>query len=228
MTSRQPPQAELDMHVNLRNRDKRMLVVAGEPLLREGIAAALRDAVPGLCLAATAKHARGALGTGDIGAMLLVVDPPLPDATAEHACERLIGAHPAVPTVVMMRHLDAHGIRDAYRHGARGLIDTSIDRGELLAALKRVASGNLYVQPTLTEHLAAALSTSNGTADHRLTSAQVVALRLVADGRTSKEIAVMLERSATAVDHVIERATERLGAAHRAHAVAKAIKLGLL
>jgi DNA-binding CsgD family transcriptional regulator len=64
--------------------------------------------------------------------------------------------------------------------------------------------------------------------DHALTDRELDALRQLAGGHTSKEIALILGVTKTAVDHAIERATHRLGASHRAHAVAVAMRRGLL
>jgi DNA-binding CsgD family transcriptional regulator len=61
-----------------------------------------------------------------------------------------------------------------------------------------------------------------------LSEAQIRVLALLAEGYVSKEIARATGTTTVAVNHLIERATRRLEAAHRTHAVARAIRLGLI
>ncbi|HEV2124697.1 MAG TPA: LuxR C-terminal-related transcriptional regulator [Chloroflexota bacterium] len=62
----------------------------------------------------------------------------------------------------------------------------------------------------------------------QLTTRELLALQLVARGYTTTQIARMLDTTASAVDRAIEQAANRVGAAHRAEAVALAIRRGLI
>lgn len=64
--------------------------------------------------------------------------------------------------------------------------------------------------------------------DHPLTARERECLHWTANGKTSQEIATILELSEHTVNHYLSAACQKLNAANRAHAVAKAIRSGLL
>lgn len=162
--------------------------------------------------------------------LVLVLDPPPRNCVAEKACTALIGEHPDIRTLVLLREARPAHIRLACREGARGLLPTDVEPTTLDRVVAQIVAGEFVIHPPFIAHLMASdrpgLSWSPAT--QSLTRNQTRALTLVSQGRTSKEIAVALGTTTTAIDHTIERASQRLGAAHRAHAVAEALRLGLL
>ncbi|WP_293286978.1 LuxR family transcriptional regulator [Oricola sp.] len=69
---------------------------------------------------------------------------------------------------------------------------------------------------------------SRPTEDQRLSARERECLHWTASGKTSNEIAVILNLSEHTVNHYLSAASQKLGAANRAHAVAKAFRAGLL
>jgi two-component system nitrate/nitrite response regulator NarL len=207
-----------------------VLVVAREPLLCDGLAATLARRSLSVECSGTVVHAARLLDELKPRWSVIVLDPPLPDASVGSACETLIGRHPDTAAVVLLRGVERTALTHASGSGARGLLNTAIGAGELVHALEQVAAGVVVVDPSFFAQLAGrtAWPPSASHSQRSLTHHQLRALRLVADGNTSKEIARSMRTTPTAVDHTVERAAERLGAANRAHAVARAMRLGLL
>lgn len=61
-----------------------------------------------------------------------------------------------------------------------------------------------------------------------LTERDLLTLQLLARGYTNQQIARLLETTPSAVGHLVERVIKELGANHRAHAVAIAVRRGLI
>ena len=116
-------------------------------------------------------------------------------------------------TVEMMRHNpdtrimmlsmydDEHSVISAVKAGARGFVLKRASDGDLLQALRTVAQGGSYLSPRVSDRLLDRIQ--KGTVDESTQSAplaslsprEIQVLRLVAEGKTSKEIAVMLDLS---------------------------------
>lgn len=205
-----------------------LLVVARESLVRSGLVALLCRGFPVVDAVGTVRDASQALARYTPALCVMVFGPPLPDGGPEEI-SRLIAEHPGTRTLALFRVDDYEHVATACRHGARGFFDTSVPAAELQEALEQLHSGGVAVHPALLGYL-----TDPGPDDGptllgtTLTEAQLRTLELLASGYSSKEIARVTGMSMAAVNHSIERATKRLGATHRTHAVANAIRLGLV
>jgi DNA-binding NarL/FixJ family response regulator len=130
---------------------------------------------------------------------------------------------------------DRQAISLAAKTGARGIHDSAIQPDALRAALTRLADGEVVVQPSLVPYLITLRAQPDTTsqslprqARSMLTPRELTALQLLARGYTSKQMTSILQSTPKAVDLTIERAMRRLGAVHRAQAVAIALRRGLL
>jgi DNA-binding NarL/FixJ family response regulator len=163
---------------------------------------------------------------------VLVVDPPLPDASAGEALQRLAAEHPTTATLVLLQQPDPSTVRRACRLGARGVHDIAISDDTLRAALMRMDGGDVAMQPNLVRYLLEPdLPDGDGEANGSGASVparELTVLQLLARGYTSKQIAPLLGTTSKAVDLLAERAARRLSAANRTEAVATALRRGLL
>ena len=215
-----------------------VIVVAAEPLLRLGLTRAVEiiqaRATPALVLHGAVDSARSAqkmMATMRSPVGVLVLDPPLRDVTLAGACAMLIQSQPAATVLVLLSSPDRLAVRLACRHGARGVYDTAIEVDQMQTVLGTLLAGGVSVQPSLVQFLVDGDSDEDGPGkdgSNLLTERELVALQFLARGYTSKEIAVMAGATAKSVDLTIERASRRLGASHRAQAVAIAVKRRLI
>jgi DNA-binding NarL/FixJ family response regulator len=106
---------------------------------------------------------------------------------------------PAIPVLVLGRSGDADAVRAALAAGARGYLslEAAAD-GDLIQAVRSVATGELYLSPELAASHAAAPATPArpNASTARLTERETQVLTLVARGRSNREIAGMLGLSA--------------------------------
>ena len=112
------------------------------------------------------------------------------------------------------------------------LVKSAADR-ELIDAVRAVAAGDVYMQPSAARALAQRIQRKAEHADERtkydkLTEREQNVLRYVARGYSAPEIGEKLFISPKTVDTYKQRINEKLGLAHRSDYVAFALKLGLL
>lgn len=204
-----------------------VVLIAAESLVRIGIAAALAD-THAVLQAGTAATGRRLLSIHQPDLAVVVLSPPLADATLEEACAALLGADHTTAALVLVRPEDGAAVRLAARYGAKAIHDTLIPMETLRALVTRLDSAPPTVQPSLMHFLLERDPGDGSAPTVALRPRELAALQLLSRGYTSKQIADALGATPKAVDLLIERATQRLGASHRTQAVAIAARRGLL
>ncbi len=192
-------------------------VLALDPVLEAGATSTLR-ACPDVEL----------VGSGERASVSVVIVDDLDDAVLDLV--RTARSTPSRPEVVIVAtNLGPSEVLHAIAAGVRGLLrrgEASPDR--LTRAVLTAASGDCMVSPDM---LATALH--KGTAGHpnahgNLSERERAVLGLVADGHETNEIAQTLSYSTRTVTSVIHDITHRFRLRNRAHAVAYALRTGLL
>jgi two-component system response regulator DesR len=120
---------------------------------------------------------------------------------------------------------DEPTLAEALACGARGFVLKGAPMDELVAAIRMVVSGRPYVDPLLAGFVV------RGDAAHRdpvLTRRERDVLRLLADGMRDNEIARSLGISTETVRTHVKKATVKLAAGTRTHAVAEALRQSLI
>ena len=134
--------------------------------------------------------------------------------------------------ILTMHAEDAYLVK-VIEAGASGyLVKSAADR-ELVDAVRALAHGDMYMQPSATRALAQGIKRKSENVDERdkyekLTERERDVLRYVAGGFSAPEIGAKLFISPKTVDTYKQRINEKLGLAHRSDYVAFAMKLGLL
>ena len=130
---------------------------------------------------------------------LVVMDIGLPGLNGIEATIEIMRHSPQTRVVVLSIYDDENSVVSALRSGARGFVLKRASSADLIDALRAVARGGSYFSSQVSDSLLARIQSGDlRTASsqgplHALSPRELQVLRLVAEGKTSKEIAVMLD-----------------------------------
>ncbi len=164
---------------------------------------------------------------------IILLDLSMPALGGLEALPVLRRVAPRARVLVLTMHDDPHYLRQALHRGASGYVLKKAADTELLAAVRAVLRGEIYVHPALTRSLVEDLlpdapAASNASAWEALSDREQDVLRRVALGYTSAEIAEQLNLSAKTVETYRARGMEKLGLRNRAALVRFALHHGLV
>ena len=164
---------------------------------------------------------------------VVVMDLSMAEMDGATATRELVKRGARAKVLVLTMHAEEDYLVPLLEAGAAGyLIKNAADR-EHVDAVRAVAHGDLYVQPSAARALARGLKRREEHASERekyerLTDRERDVLRLVAAGYSAPEIGEQLFISPKTVDTYKQRINEKLGLSHRSDYVQLALKLGLL
>src|SRR3954452_19226929 len=126
---------------------------------------------------------------------IVVLDVGMPLLNGLDAARQLKSAMPEVRLVFLTVSEDPDLAAEAFRAGASGYVLKNSAASELFRAIQEVYQGRSYITPLVTQGLVGSLIREPGTArgSGQLSMRQREVLQLVAEGRTMKEIAHVLE-----------------------------------
>lgn len=207
----------------------RAAVVEGQPLVRAGIVAVLRDLEAVVVTTGAAIADAAALVALDGADLVLLGDAADGTAVAD-AVAAVRARHPRALVVALVPRHDREGLLAVLDAGAVAVVAHDADRDELVDALEAARRDERHLSPSLTATLFATVATVE-TAERLpdvLTRREHAVVRLVAEGRTNDEIGTRLYISPATVKTHLSHAYEKLGARNRFDAVVKATQRGLL
>jgi DNA-binding NarL/FixJ family response regulator len=146
-----------------------------------------------------------------------VLDVSMPDLGGAEAAEQIRQCCPKVRTIALTRHADLGYLRRMLRAGASGYVLKRTAADALIGAIRVVAEGGNYVDPSLAGALVSRTLGSGGDNGHgtsahgaELSQREEQVLRLVAWGQSNKEIAGALGLSVKTVESYKATALEKL------------------
>lgn len=171
---------------------------------------------------------RGALVDVDV----VVMDLSMPGVSGVVATRKLKQLRPSLPIVTLTRHADQTFLEELLRAGASAYVLKQSPHAELLRAIRVAASGQQYIDPALTHHLAAPFAAPErkraGRASPTLSDRETEVLRLVAQGHSNKEIAAQLELSNKTIEVHKANAMRKLALRGRIELLQYALHVGWL
>jgi DNA-binding NarL/FixJ family response regulator len=128
---------------------------------------------------------------------VIVLDVGMPKMNGLNAGRRLKKLIPGVKLIYLTMNQDPDIAAEAFRLGANGYLFKNSSGSELVEALRKVARGNSYVTPLLTEDIvgSAVNHFKNLKSANHLTRRQKEVLQLLIEGRSMKEAAFILKLS---------------------------------
>jgi len=210
----------------------KILLVDNHTLVRAGIRALLEQ-IPNVLVVGEAGDGREALKLVEqYRPHLVFMDITMPVMNGLEATVRVVKEFPGTRVVMLSVHTDEEYVLQALRAGAAGYLLKDAGRAELEIAVAAVARGETYLSPAVSRHVVGDYVRRTGSGLEgrleTLTPRQREILQLIAEGKSTKEIASILDVSVKTVETHRSQLMERLDIHDVAGLVRYAIRTGVV
>jgi len=205
----------------------KVLLIDDHVMFREGMKFLLSDLDETMELmeAGTLDAALTALADG--GADLILLDLMLPGTDGTEALRKIRDEHSGIPLAVVSGIEDPAQIRELIDEGALGFVPKTSSSDVLIAALKLIIAGGVYLPPVALDYIPPAQPESGQRVNEVLSSRQASVLQKAIQGKPNKVIARELDIAEGTVKAHLSLAFRALGVNNRTEAVFAAAQLGL-
>jgi DNA-binding NarL/FixJ family response regulator len=199
-----------------------VLLVDDHSLVRRGFRRLLEDD-PEIAVVGEASDGHEAVDrVAELHPAVVVMDFALPSMNGAVATRLILKSSPETIVLMLSMHSEPTFVRTCLEAGARGyLLKNALDL-ELAEAVKRVAGGEIVLDPRLEK-----LSPDPGESRPTLTTRELEVLQLIVHGKSSKDIAAILGISANTIAVHRTNLMQTLGIHNTAELVVYAIRNGL-
>ena len=176
-----------------------VLLVDDHKILRDGIQAILQRTVEFRVIGEAEAAEEALRQCKKHRPDLVLMDISLPGMSGVDATCEILRQCPGTRIIILSMYDDEHTVVGAIRSGARGYVLKKASDDDLLNAMRAVARGAMYLSPEVSGWMMSRMQHGDGDPGSissvlsRLTAREIQVLRLVAEGKTSKEIAVFLD-----------------------------------
>jgi two-component system invasion response regulator UvrY len=160
---------------------------------------------------------------------LVLLDINMPGRSGLEVLEESKRLQPKTPVLVLTAYPEAQFAIRSFKLGASGYLTKQSVSDELVTAVKRILAGGKYVTASLAERLASRLGDTGGQAPHEaLSNRELQVLRLIAVGKSMKDVADEMALSEKTVATYRTRISEKAGLKTNVEIARYALKQGLV
>lgn len=157
-----------------------------------------------------------------------VIDFSMPVMNGLEVTRELGGLSPKVRTILLTMHDEDSYILAALRAGAWGYVLKTQAAADMIEAIRQVAGGSVYLSSGVSQMIARAYREKTELTEDPLSGREHQVLQLIAEGKTTKEIASLLSMSAKTAESHRARIMKKLNIHETASLVRYAIRHGLI
>ena len=210
----------------------KLMVVDDHEVVRTGLRAIL-EPEEDLDVVGEAGSAADAVDQASVLAPdVVLMDVRMGGMSGIDACGYIKSANPDTAVLMLTSFSEEEAVMSAIMAGASGYLLKNVGRGDLISAIRAVASGQNLLDPAVTKKVMDRLAVLAAGEEERvledISAREREVLTLVAHGLTNKEIAAKLIISENTARNHVSRILEKLGLARRSEAAVFAVQHGLL
>ncbi len=211
----------------MRGRKTRILLADDHAVVRQGFRLIL-NAQPDLEIVGEAGNGHEAVELAErLQPDIVIMDVAMPGLSGIEATRRLTAGAPRARVLALSMHKDSVYVREMLKAGARGyLLKDALDT-DLLAAVQALARGDGYLSPAISDAVLNDYRKHVTDPIDLLSSREREVLQMIAEGKTNKEIATVLNLSVYTVDAHRGRIMEKLNLHSTAELVRFAMRSGI-
>jgi DNA-binding NarL/FixJ family response regulator len=196
-------------------RKSRVFIVDDHPLVREGLANLINAQNDLVVCGEAGDSARAIAGIVKARPHVALIDISLKNESGLELVKHLASQFPQVALIVLSMHDETLYAERALRAGARGYVMKREASKSVLASIRRVLEGGVYVSERVGNRLTVKAAAPRDTADsspiERLSDRELEIFRLLGQGRTTSQIAGDLNLSLKTVQAYCARAKDKFG-----------------
>jgi DNA-binding NarL/FixJ family response regulator len=209
-------------------RRSRVFIVDDHPLVREGLTNLINGQNDLIVCGEAKDSAQTINGIAKARPDVALIDISLTNESGLELMKHLKRQFPQVALIVLSMHDEALYAERALRAGARGYVMKHETSKSVLASIRRVLGGGVYVSERIVNRMAKRLTSSDrpvaSSPVERLSDRELEIFRLLGQGRTTSEIAGDLNLSLKTVQAYCARAKEKFGVASLTQLLRAAIR----
>ena len=195
---------------------RRVLIADDHKMMREGLRSLLEEKLGYECVAEASDGYEAVKQAKECHPDIVIMDIMLPNLNGIEATRQIKSELADVEVVVLSMHATRSYVLQVLQAGASAYLlkDSAVE--DLDAALTAVSKGGMYLSPAITtaaalKNEAAGISSNNLGAVQRLTRRELQVLQLIADGKSTKQIAATLEVSVKTIETHRKQVMDKLG-----------------
>jgi DNA-binding NarL/FixJ family response regulator len=210
-----------------------VLLVDDHKIMRDGIKAILKHSDEFDVVGEAETGADAVQMCKKLRPAIILMDINLPGLNGIEATSEILRHVPETKVVILSMYDDEPSVVGAIRSGARAFVLKKASDNDLLEALRTVAKGGSYLSPQISDRLLHRIQRGDQEAKavpsalEGLSPRELQVLRLVAEGKTSKDIAVMLDLGLQTVRSYRKTMMKKLGVNNVAGLTQLALSAGL-
>jgi DNA-binding NarL/FixJ family response regulator len=210
----------------------RIILADDHKIVRDGLAALLAK-VPGLEVVAEAADGRTAVRLArEMLPDVVIMDISMPDLNGIEATRQIVAEASGVKVIALSMYSDRRLVMELFKAGASGYLFKDCAFEELASAIRSVVAGDTYLSPkiagVMVKELAAQSLTDTLVAFSVLTAREREVLQLLAEGKSTKQIAALLHLSTKTVETHRQQIMKKLNIRSVAELTRFAIREGLV
>ncbi len=207
----------------------RVLLVDDHKIVRDGMRSLLSEEKE-ISVIGEAENGREAVALAkDLRPDVILMDIAMPDMNGIEAASQIIKENPRTKILILSMHSEKMFVSKAFAAGVSGYLLKDCDIEEILSAIRAVQANQKYISPLVAGTIIE--DYRDGLKDQKvsiLTEREREVLQLIAEGKTSKEIATLLGISTKTIDVHRQQIMDKLNIHTIAGLTRYAIKEGLI
>ena len=212
----------------MQDRKARILLADDHAVVRKGFRLIL-ETQPDMEVVGEASNGRDAVSlTEQLKPDIVVMDVSMPELSGIEATRRVTEVSPRTRVLALSMHKESVYVREIVRAGAKGYLLKDAADGDLLSAVRSVARGEGYLSPAVSEAVLSDYRRHVTNPVDLLTSREREVLQMIAEGKTNKDIANVLNLSVYTVEAHRGRIMEKLNLHNTGDIVRFALRNGLI
>ncbi len=213
----------------------RVLIADDHQVVREGLSAILKTKEDIEVIGEARDGVEAVEKAREFKPDVILMDISMPRMNGVEATRRIKLEHPQIGIVVLTMYEEEEYIFDLVKAGATGYMLKNSDSAQIIKAIRSTYQGESMLQPSVAtkilsefSHLSQRPAPKPSRNDQDLTDREIQVIKLIADGKTNKEIANVLAISEKTVKNHVRNIFQKLEVDDRTKAAIIAIKKGLI